>query len=112
MTLSELQQQIDTWINQYGVRYYNELTNTTLLMEEVGEFSRLAARVFGEQSFKPGTEPIDTKEALADELADIMFVLVCLANQMHIDLDDAILQNLQKKTQRDKDRHSQNPRLH
>ena len=111
MTLAELQQQIDIWINQYGVRYYNELTNTTLLMEEVGEFARLAARVFGEQSFKPGSEPIDMKEALADELADIMFILVCLANQTHIDLNDAMIKNLQKKIDRDKDRHSQNPKL-
>lgn len=112
MTLTELQQQIDAWIKQYGVRYYNELTNTALLMEEVGEFARLAARVYGEQSFKAGTEPIDTKAALADELADILFVLTCLANQMHIDLDDATQKNLQKKTHRDQDRHAQNPKLH
>lgn len=111
MTLTELQQQIDTWIKQYGVRYFNELTNTTLLMEEVGEFARLAARVFGEQSFKPGSEPMDTKEALADELADIMFVLVCLSNQLQIDLEHAMMKNLQKKIHRDKDRHLENPKL-
>jgi len=111
MTLTELQQQIDSWINQYGVRYFNELTNTALLMEEVGEFARLAVRVYGEQSFKPGSEPVDIKEALADELTDIIFVLVCLANQTHIDLDDAMMKNLQKKIHRDKDRHAQNPKL-
>lgn len=112
MTLREMQAKIDSWIQQYGVRYYHELTNVALLMEEVGEFSRIAARVYGEQSFKPGTQPADTKEALADEMADIVFVLTCLANQLHIDLEDAMTRNLEKKSTRDKDRHVQNPKLH
>ncbi len=111
MTIQELQTKVDAWIRQYGVRYYNELTNVALLMEEIGEFSRIAARVYGEQSFKPETEPSDIKEALADEMADILFVLACLANQMSIDLDDAVIRNLLKKTNRDSNRHQQNPKL-
>ena len=112
MTIQEMQSQTDAWIQQYGVRYFHELTNVALLMEEVGEFARITARVYGEQSYQEGTKPDDPKEALADEMADILFVLTCLANQMQIDLEDAMTKNLAKKTSRDKDRHQQNPRLH
>lgn len=111
MTINQLQEQVDTWIRQYGVRYYAELTNVALLMEEVGEFARLVAVVHGEHSFKKESEPKDIKEALADEMGDIFFVLTCLANQMHIDLDKAIERNLVKKTQRDGTRHQDNPKL-
>lgn len=106
-----MQGQIDSWIQQHGVRYFGELTNVALLMEEVGEFARITARTYGEQSYKKDTAPQDAKEALADELADILFVITCLANQMQVDLDDAIKKNLEKKTLRDKDRHQQNPKL-
>ena len=111
MTLHDMQTRVDAWIKQYGVRYFHELTNVALLVEEVGEFSSIVARVYGDQSFKAGTQPLNTKEALADEMADIMFVLTCLANQMQIDLQEAITKNLEKKTLRDKDRHHQNPKL-
>ena len=111
MTLNELQSTVDTWITEHGVRYFNELTNTTLLMEELGELSRLISRSYGEQSFKAGTEPTDLKLAIGDEMADILFVLTCLANQMNIDLEIAMQQNLRKKTERDGSRHHNNPRL-
>lgn len=111
MTIAEAQQQIDMWIRQHGVRYFNELTNTVLLMEEVGEFSRLVARIYGEQSFRQDTSPTDQKEALADEMSDILFVLVCLANQMQIDLGQALQLNLEKKTLRDRERHAGNEKL-
>ena len=111
MTLKELQEQVDNWIRQYGVRYYAELTNVALLMEEVGELARLVACVHGEHSFKKGTEPADPKEALAEEMGDILFVLICLANQMEIDIDHAMMRNLAKKTERDHLRHRQNPKL-
>ena len=106
-----MQETVDQWIKKYGVRYFDVMTNLALLMEEVGEFARITARVYGEQSFKEGATPPDTKEALADEIADIMFVLTCLANQMHIDLNKAMMRNLEKKTSRDKNRHGQNPKL-
>jgi NTP pyrophosphatase (non-canonical NTP hydrolase) len=106
-----MQEAVDQWIQTHGVRYFDELTNLGMLMEEVGEFSRLLTRNFGEQSFKPGKEPSDIKEAIADEMADIFFVLVCLANQMEIDLTDAMKQNLLKKTERDSDRHFSNENL-
>lgn len=111
MTIAEMQQQTDSWIKQYGVRYFDVLTNIALLMEEVGEFARIAARVYGEQSFRVGAEPTDPKAMLADEMADILFVLTCLANQMDINLEQAMVANLEKKSRRDKDRHTQNPRL-
>ena len=111
-TINALQTEVDSWIKKHGVRYFSELTNLSILMEEVGELSRLMGREYGEQSFKPGREPGDIKEAIADELADVLFVLTCLANQMGIDLDRAIDQNLQKKTRRDKLRHAQNEKLH
>ncbi len=107
MTIEEVQKTVDKWIKQYGVRYYNELTNMAILTEEVGEVARIMARLYGEQSAKES----DTKYNLADELADVMFVLVCIANQTGIDLTSALEQNLIKKTQRDKNRHINNPKL-
>ena len=111
MTIHELQSAVDAWIREFGVRYFNALTNVTLLMEEVGEFARLMARTEGEQSFRSGTRPDDIKDAVADEMADILFVLTCLANQMDIDLDQAIQRNLVKKSKRDSRRHRDNPRI-
>ena len=111
MNLKTLQTEVDLWIQTYGVRYFNELTNLALLTEEVGELARLTARTYGEQSFREHTAPNDTREAIADEMADILFVLTCLANQMHVDLEQAVLRNLEKKTRRDHERHKQNPRL-
>ena len=107
MTLKEIQEQVDTWIKQYGIRYFNELTNMVLLSEEVGELARIIARKYGEQSFKAGEE----KDNIADEMADILWVLVCLANQTGVDLSKALEANLEKKTQRDKTRHLENPKL-
>lgn len=106
MELSELQQRVDTWIKEYGVRYFSELTNMTVLMEEVGELARVMARKYGDQSFKPGE-----KDNLADEMADVLWVLLCLANQTGTDLTEAFRRNLEKKTSRDKDRHKNNPKL-
>lgn len=107
MTIKEAQKSIDHWINTTGVRYFNELTNTAILMEEVGEVARIMARKYGEQSFKSGEDNQD----LADEFADVLFVLICLANQTGVDLTDALEKNIQKKTLRDKDRHAGNPKL-
>ena len=107
MTLEEAQQRIDEWIKTYGVRYFSELTNLAVLMEEVGELSRLMARTYGDQSFKKSDEGRD----LGDEMADILFVLLCLANQTGVDLTAALERNLDKKTRRDADRHRQNPKL-
>jgi NTP pyrophosphatase (non-canonical NTP hydrolase) len=107
MTLEQLQQTIDQWIKTTGVRYFNELTNTALLMEEVGEVARIMARRYGEQSEKESDKGAD----LADEMADVMFVLVCLANQTGIDLTTAMEKNLEKKSLRDKDRHRLNKKL-
>ncbi|GAB4128889.1 MAG: nucleotide pyrophosphohydrolase [Raineya sp.] len=107
MTIDEAQQIVDKWIKEVGVRYYNELTNTAILMEEVGELARIMARVYGEQSSKKG-EQLN----LADEMADVLFVLICLANQTGINLTEALEKNLAKKTKRDKDRHQNNPKLH
>ncbi len=111
MKISEAQKSIDQWINTIGVRYFNVPTNTMVLMEEVGEFSRLVAREYGEQSFKNPADAENIKDKLADELADILFVSMCLANQMDIDLESAITRNLAKKTNRDKDRHINNQKL-
>jgi len=108
MTLKEAQARVDEWIKKYGVRYFNELTNMAILTEEVGEIARIMARQYGEQS--PGSATIG-KEALADELADVIFVLMCIANQTGIDLDEAFQKNIQKKTIRDFDRHQQNDKL-
>lgn len=107
MTLSEAQTKVDEWIKTYGVRYFNELTNTAILMEEVGEVARIMARTYGEQSFKKS----DTDKNLADEMADVLFVLICLANQTGINLDEALLKNLEKKTKRDVERHIGNEKL-
>ena len=110
MGIQEYQKKVDEWIKEIGVRYFNEMTNTLILQEEVGEFSRLVARIYGEQSFK-NDEKRDHHEMLSDEVADILFVVTCLANQMGIDLEDAIRKNLEKKSSRDKDRHKRNPKL-
>lgn len=107
MTIEQLQETVDQWITSTGVRYFNELTNTAVLMEEVGEVARIMARRYGEQSEKES----DMNADLADELADVLFVLVCLANQTGINLTTAMDKNLQKKTLRDKDRHRMNPKL-
>lgn len=111
MTIKELQTTVDQWINTIGVRYYNELTNTAVLMEEVGEMARLMARLYGEQSFKKPDQAATAKEDLADEMADVLFVLTCLANQTGIDLTEAMEKNLIKKTGRDRDRHANNKKL-
>jgi NTP pyrophosphatase (non-canonical NTP hydrolase) len=107
MELKVLQETVDAWIKTHGVRYFNELTNTAVLMEEVGELARIMSRQYGEQSFKAGEDA----SSLADEMADVLFVLVCLANQTGVDLTAAVERNLEKKTKRDKDRHHNNPRL-
>ncbi len=106
LTIRQAQQKIDEWIKTYGVRYFDEMTNLAVLVEEVGEVARIMARKYGEQSFKEGENP-----DLADELADVMFVLMCIANQTGIDLEEALDKNLNKKTQRDKNRHKNNPKL-
>jgi NTP pyrophosphatase (non-canonical NTP hydrolase) len=107
MTLQEAQQTVDKWIKEYGVRYFSELTNMAMLTEEVGEVARIIARRYGDQSFKES----DKDKNLADELADVLFVLICIANQTGVDLTDALERNLDKKTNRDKDRHINNPKL-
>lgn len=107
VTLREAQQRVDEWIKTYGVRYFNELTNMAILTEEVGEVARLIARIYGEQSFKESDKPKD----LGDEMADVLWVLICLANQTGIDLTAAFEKNLQKKTNRDKERHINNQKL-
>src|SRR5210317_768165 len=108
MALSEAQDKVDKWIRKYGVRYFNELTNMAILSEEVGEVARIIARDYGEQS--AGSAKLG-KDALADELADVLFVLLCIANQTGIDLEDAFEINLAKKSTRDFDRHQQNDKL-
>ena len=108
-TLAELQRQVDDWIRTIGVRYYSELTNTAILTEEVGEVARLMARLYGEQSFKPGEE--QSRDDLAVEMADVLFVLICLANQTGIDLGEAFSRALDNKTRRDRERHANNPKL-
>jgi len=107
MTIQEAQNKIDHWIKTYGVRYFNELTNMVLLTEEVGELARIIARKYGEQSFKES----DKEKKLEEELADVFFVLICIANQTGVNLTDALLQNLEKKTQRDSTRHLENTKL-
>ncbi len=111
MTIKEAQATVDEWINTIGVRYYNELTNTAVLMEEVGEMARLMARLYGEQSFKNPEQATTAQADLADEMADVMFVLICLANQTGIDLTEALKKNLDKKTKRDAQRHANNEKL-
>ena len=111
LTLNEAQTAVDEWIQTLGVRYFGELTNLAQLTEEVGELARLLSRTYGEQSFRKGTEPADVKAAIADEMADVLFVLICLANQTGVDLTDALRRNLDKKTNRDADRHRSNEKL-
>ena len=107
MTIHEAQDQVDQWIKTYGVRYFSELTNMTILTEEVGELARIMARTYGDQSFNKS----DMGEDLGDEMADVLWVLICLANQTGINLTEAFEKNLAKKTERDKDRHKQNEKL-
>jgi len=111
MTLQEAQHQVDNWINQYGVRYFSELTNTALLMEEVGELSRHIARKYGEQSYKVELSQDEVRQKIRDEIADVLFVLICLANQMEINLEEALVKTINKKTQRDNERHQNNSKL-
>lgn len=107
MTIEQAQQTVDSWIKTTGVRYFNELTNMAMLTEEVGEVARIIARQYGEQSFKES----DKQKELSDELADVLFVVICLANQTGVDLTAALQKNLDKKTQRDADRHANNEKL-
>ena len=107
MTIKEAQTAVDEWINTYGVRYFNELTNMALLTEEVGELARIIARTYGEQSFKES----DKNRNLGDEMADILWVLLCLANQTGVDLTEAFAKNMEKKTSRDRERHLRNEKL-
>ncbi|WP_134088934.1 nucleotide pyrophosphohydrolase [Olivibacter sp. XZL3] len=107
MTIKEAQEVVDHWIQTKGIRYFNELTNTAMLMEEVGEVARIMARQYGEQSFKESDKEVN----LADEMADVLFVLICLANQTGIDLTDALEKNLHKKSIRDGERHKNNEKL-
>jgi NTP pyrophosphatase (non-canonical NTP hydrolase) len=107
IAISEGQEMVDKWIKKYGVRYFNELTNMAILTEEVGEVARIISRKYGEQSFKESDKEVD----LADEMADVLWVLMCLANQTGIDLNEAFQKNLEKKTSRDKDRHKNNEKL-
>ncbi len=106
MTIEEAQKTVDNWIKTYGVRYFSELTNMAVLTEEVGELARIMARTYGDQSFKEGE-----KHDLGDEMADVLWVLLCLANQTGVNLTEAFRKNLEKKTSRDKDRHKNNPKL-
>ncbi len=111
MTIEAAQQRVDEWIRTVGVRYYNELTNTAVLMEEVGEVARLMARLYGEQSFKTPEQAATAKEDLAGEMADVLFVLICLANQTGVNLSEALEASLEKKTLRDARRHAENEKL-
>ena len=107
MTIKEVQVKVDDWIKTYGVRYFSELTNMAILTEEVGELARIMARKFGDQSFKKGEEGVD----LGDEMADVLWVLISLANQTGVDLEEALKKNIEKKTNRDAERHINNPKL-
>jgi len=107
MTIKEAQDTVDKWIKTYGVRYFSELTNMAVLTEEVGELARIMARTFGDQSFKDN----ELSKNLGDELADVLWVLICLANQTGVDLEDALKKNIEKKTNRDAERHHNNPKL-
>ncbi len=107
LTIEQAQEVVDQWIKDNGVRYFNELTNMAVLMEEVGEVARIISRKYGEQSFKKSDEKVD----LADEFADVLFVLICLANQTGVDLTEAFKRNIEKKTKRDHQRHKNNPKL-
>jgi len=107
MTIEDAQAQVDQWIKTIGVRYFSELTNMTILTEEVGELARIMARTYGDQSFKKS----DLGKDLGDEMADVLWVLICLANQTGVNLTEAFEKNMAKKTERDKDRHKENPKL-
>ena len=107
MTIEQAQQEVDNWIKTVGVRYFNELTNTAILMEEVGEVARIMARKYGEQSFKESDKNVE----LADEMSDVLWVLICLANQTGVNLTDAFNKNMEKKTKRDGERHKENYKL-
>ena len=107
MTISEAQQQVDSWIRTVGVRYFSELTNMAILTEEVGELARIMARTYGDQGFREG----EIQKNLADEMADVLWVLLCLANQTGVDLTTALQKNIEKKNSRDAERHRQNPKL-
>lgn len=107
MTIEEAQNQVDSWIKTYGIRYFSELTNMAVLTEEVGELARIMARTYGDQSFKQS----DLKKNMADEMADVLWVLICLANQTGVNLTEAFLKNIEKKTNRDKERHINNEKL-
>lgn len=107
MTITEAQEQVDQWIKTIGVRYFSELTNMTILSEEVGELARIMARKYGDQSFKQGED----KQDLGDEMADVLWVLICLANQTGINLEEALIKNIGKKTKRDSQRHKNNQKL-
>lgn len=107
MTITEAQDKVDHWIGKYGVRYFNELTNMALMTEEVGELARIIARKYGEQSFKES----DLEKSIEEEMADILFVLICMANQTGINLEEALVRNLEKKTSRDAERHLNNDKL-
>lgn len=111
MTINQLQKDVDHWIKTFGVKYFNELTNMAILTEEVGEVSRLMARIYGEQSFKTPISEMEQKEKLGDEMADVLWVLACLANQTGINLEEAMEANFKKKTQRDQNRHIENTKL-
>jgi len=111
MTIKELQIDVDKWITTIGIRYFNELTNMAILTEEVGELARVMSRTYGEQSFKKEITELEKKEMLADEMADVLWVLTCLANQTGVDLEEAIRKNILKKTGRDSNRHKNNPKL-
>ncbi len=106
MTIKEAQEAIDQWIKTYGVRYFSELTNMTILTEEIGELARVMARKYGDQSFKPGE-----KDNMGEEMADVLWVLICLANQTGVDLTEELQKSFEKKTQRDKERHKNNEKL-
>jgi len=108
MTIQQAQQQVDQWIHTYGIRYFSELTNMAILTEEVGELARLMARQYGEQSFKP----TETKKEMAEELVDVMWVLLCIANQTGVDLTLALQESFEKKSSRDQTRHRDNEKLH
>lgn len=107
LSLTDWQEEVDKWIKSYGVRYFSELTNMAVLTEEVGELARIMARIYGDQSFKESEKNAD----LGDEMADVLWVLICLANQTGVDLQDAMKKNMDKKTKRDADRHNQNDKL-
>ncbi len=111
LSIKGAQKKVDQWIKDIGIRYFNELTNTAILSEEVGEVASLMARIYGEQSFKTKAQEASAKEDLAGEMADVLFVLMCLANQTGVDLNAALLKSLDKKSKRDKERHAGNEKL-